>query len=466
MLRGVCWMHVVLMGGHLTYPSFYLTPTVIGILMTQAQPSSSPVINKLPDPVLSDIFVLACRYGEAICMSNQACLAPCYVLSSVSHRWRTIALSTSRIWSSVNALYRAEHLVTHLTRSGEAAIDVFLNLTHLNAPHPVEDLQKSLGLLKIDLHWRRIRSLEVELNEEFYEDSNAAIYSLNSIIDTSPLCNIQTIAVRFTDDSDRLLKIPNFDKPHPRLSLSYSPTLRSVRLDQVYLSLTHVLHTPLPGLQLIEITRVNLGLSNLLYPLLSVSPNLTEMRLRSCSFWHGASDFSQLPSITLAKLETLSIYYVENLVPLSTMLCVCDLPSLKSLVLVVEPFLASMEEESNVNWGTVISRHNTIEKLHIGSFTSEMLAHLQSKMENLNQLIEFKIESDKYMHLGTRRIRYLTLQHLTLQLLETSCCPMLQVLYLEPSLSEKTMESIHELRLKRPSLHVWVRSEGKSSMGA
>ncbi|KAG8710715.1 hypothetical protein FRC09_020969 [Ceratobasidium sp. 395] len=300
--------------------------------MTQTQPPSSPVINKLPDPVLSDIFVLTCRYGEAILMPNRARLASCYVISSVSRRWRMIALSTSRMWSSVNALYRARRLVTHLARSREAAIDVFLNLTHLDAPRPVEDLQNSLGLLKIDSHWRRIRSLEVGLNEDFYGDSNAVIYSLNSVIDTNPSCNFQTIAVRFTDDSDRLLKIPNFDKPHPWLSLPYSPALRSVRLDQVYLSLTHVLHTPLPCLQLVEITRVNLGLSNLLYPLLSVSPNLTEIRLRSCSFWHGASDFTRLPSITLPKLETLSIYYVENLVPLSTILGVCDLPSLKSLV--------------------------------------------------------------------------------------------------------------------------------------
>ncbi|KAG8781166.1 hypothetical protein FRC12_022167 [Ceratobasidium sp. 428] len=434
--------------------------------MTQAQLPSSLLIDIIPDPVLSDIFVLACRYGEAILTPNRARLAFCYVISSVSHRWRMIAMSTSRMWSSVNVLYRAEHLTTHQARSGEVAIDVTLNLTHLNAPHPVEDLQKSLGLLKTDLHWRRIRSLEVGLNEEFYEDSNAAIYSLNNIIDTSPSCNFQAIAVRFTDDGDRLFRIPNFDKPHQRMFLPYSPTLRSVRLDQVSLSLTHVLHTPLPDLQLIEITRVNLGLSNLLYPLLSVSPNLTEMRLRSCSFWHGASDFSQLPSITLAKLETLSIYYVENLVPLSTILRVCDMPSLKSLVIVVEPFLASMEEESNVNWGAVISRHNTIENLHIGGFTSEMLVHLQSKMDNLNKLIQFKIELDKYMHLGTRRIRYLSLQHLTLQLLETSCCPMLQLLHLEPLLSEKTMESIHELRFKRPSLHIWVRSEGKSSMSA
>ncbi|KAG8711090.1 hypothetical protein FRC09_020778, partial [Ceratobasidium sp. 395] len=324
--------------------------------MAQTRPPSSHIIDKLPDPVLSDIFVFACRHGEAISMSNRARLAFCYVLSSVSHRWRMIALSTSKMWSSVNVLYRAEHLATHLARSREIAIDISLNLIHLDAPHPIEDIQKSLDVLRDTGHWGRARSLEVGLSEAFSEVSSAVVDILNSMIDVNPSCNFQTIAVRFTDDDYGFLEIPDIDAIHPELSLPYSPTLQSIRLDQVYLSLTHVLHTPLPDLRLVELTRINLGISNLLYPLLSLSPNLTEMRLSSCSFWHGASDFTQLPSITLPKLETLSIYYADNLVPLGTILQACDLPNLKSLVLVMEPSLAFYDEEWAVDWGAIISR--------------------------------------------------------------------------------------------------------------
>ncbi|KAG8746894.1 hypothetical protein FRC12_014186 [Ceratobasidium sp. 428] len=381
-------------------PLFLLDPNS-GTLMTPAQSPSSSIIDKLPDPVLSDIFVLAYRHGEVISMSNRARLAFCYVISSVSHRWRMIALSTSRMWSSVNVLYRAEHLATHLARSREIAIDISLNLIHLDAPHPVEDIQKSLDVLRDTAHWGRARSLEVGLNKTFSEVSRAVVDSLNSIIVVNLSCNFQTIAVRFTDDDHGFLEIPDIDAIHPELSLPYSPTLQNIRLDQVYLSLTHVLHAPLPDLRLVELTRLNLGLSNLLYPLLSLSPNLTEMRLSSCSFWHGASDFTQLPSITLAKLETLSIYYADNLVPLGTILQACNLPNLKSLVLVMEPSLAFYDEEWAIDWGAIISQYHTLENLHIGGLSSGILAHLHSKMDKMNRLIEFRIGSDSFSHPDT-----------------------------------------------------------------
>ncbi|KAG9123385.1 hypothetical protein FRC07_015011 [Ceratobasidium sp. 392] len=188
--------------------------------MAETRTDSSSPIDILPDSLLSDIFVLTCCYQNNPVMwthtGDGRRLDCCYVLSWVSHRWRAIALSTSRVWCFVVAPRQTEYLAAQLARSGDAPIDVLFDLIYLSKSDILKDIQESLNLLAEKSHWTRIRDLEVELSEDFPNLSNLVVEGISKVVDASPLVNFRDISVRFTDNpGDDNLEVPELDDALP-----------------------------------------------------------------------------------------------------------------------------------------------------------------------------------------------------------------------------------------------------------
>ncbi|KAG9112446.1 hypothetical protein FRC07_007901, partial [Ceratobasidium sp. 392] len=389
--------------------------------MGEMRTNCSPPIDALPDSLLSDIFVLTCyQSSRVVCVTGRGRLECCYVLSWVSRRWRAIALSTSKIWCFLNAPHRVEYLATQLARTGEAPIDVLFDLIYLGADNILKDIEDSLDLLAEKSHWARIRDLDVELMEDLPGLSDLVIEGISKVVDASPVVNFWDICVRYTDDPiNNDLEAPELDETLSALSLPYSPVLRSICLDLVSLSLKNQVSTrSLLCLQQLEFSRMIISLSNLLFPLLALAPNLTEVQISTCWFCPGPDDLTRPPSIALQKLERLSLYRVKGLPALNAVFQVCDMTSLRKIMLVSESSVSFVDEDRTIDWRS-IGRCCTLEELDVGGLSSEFLADLLLQTEKLKGLRRLNIGPD---HMQSP-IEFV--EQLVQKLVDTPCCPAL-----------------------------------------
>ncbi|KAG8718760.1 hypothetical protein FRC08_004426 [Ceratobasidium sp. 394] len=415
--------------------------------MVQTQVSSLSCINTpidcLPEHVLSGIFVLLCRSWSAIDGGWGRIRRPRvpYVLASVSRHWRATALSTSKIWGFVDLSLRSEHLATHLARSKNQPITVNLFL----GEDGNVDVQEALRILGEKQNWARIEHLSIGLGFEGPRVSGPVVEALNNAINANPTGIFQTISVHvmaFNGDMGAGLG-------ELHLRIPQSQTLRSISLIHVALSpMLGIPSSPWLELERVELRYVDVGLQDLLFPLLDLALNLTYLSLNGSRFRHrngtGMSTPRSRHSILLPKLDTLDLCGTGGVTGLNVTFQTLNMPNLRFL-----NFTANgIHRWADIDWDAICHCHR-LEHLHPNGLPSEALIGLLSHIENLPNLRLFVLYSGESTSGEFAR-------QLVGWLLETSHCPMLRNLSIFFPLDSESMGIIEELRGVRPSLKVYV----------
>ncbi|KAG8756673.1 hypothetical protein FRC12_010491 [Ceratobasidium sp. 428] len=149
--------------------------------MPRIQSYANTPFDHLPDPIISNIFVLTWNSWDLVDEAwgdvYESCIP--YVLAAVSRRWRAIALSTSKIWTFVDLSLRAEYLATHLARSKNLRLDVNLALDediHV-------DLRELLHIFEETDSWARTGYLDASLD---LDRISLLVNAINGATDTNP----------------------------------------------------------------------------------------------------------------------------------------------------------------------------------------------------------------------------------------------------------------------------------------
>lgn len=130
--------------------------------------NANSLVSRLPDELLAEIFIIGSEYVEALESESKAKSMMKYVLdvSSVSHVWRRVAISTPSLWTSITYDYPLssddfpdlDGMECHLSRSKIEPLDVAITFE----PRQIGQLKRLLDLLKPQLH--RCRRLEMNLS--------------------------------------------------------------------------------------------------------------------------------------------------------------------------------------------------------------------------------------------------------------------------------------------------------------
>ena len=140
-------------------------------------------IDILPEELLAEIFILQCASNKHGTTATSRCEI---VLSHVSHRWREISTSTSRLWTHIHRRVRQQNLIPisiYLARSKQMALDLFVHVSdqksynwadlHASAKaghfhDPYESLTSFCEL--IEPHISRCRRIELHGENSLEED--------------------------------------------------------------------------------------------------------------------------------------------------------------------------------------------------------------------------------------------------------------------------------------------------------
>ncbi|KAG9123092.1 hypothetical protein FRC07_000237 [Ceratobasidium sp. 392] len=303
-------------------------------------PNPSPVISRymnalvyrLPDTVLSDIFLLVKSASPARGYQSRMPFA----LACVSCRWRVIALSTSALWNCVDVLLPAERAVTHLRRSRQVPIQVWLDVFRAGVNAAV--LEDAFRRLNIDM-WPRVRCLVAMLDYERPQLNRLTVDTLNTVFNaghTGFFHEITLAVIAKFRDSDNI--------------------------------------TP----------------SNEL-----ITPSLVKLSLNACHFRIGSNDSELVrwgSSIPLLKLEEFFLSKIQGILFLDSFFIRLDMPNLRILkfgaVSLSLGFFAR-----RINWGRVF-RNPKIEKLMLEDFSSEAREDLITHIDKLVNLKELEILPD------------------------------------------------------------------------
>ncbi|KAG9092679.1 hypothetical protein FS749_015524 [Ceratobasidium sp. UAMH 11750] len=399
-------------------------------------------INRLPEHVLSSIFVTV-YFGWRINREwngIQQTRVP-YILASVSRHWRTIALSTSRLWDFVDLSLRSEHLATHLARSKNQPIDVELFL----GKDSNVDIQESLRILGERHNWTRVEHLDIGLGSERPRVSGPVVDAVNTAINANPVGIFQTISIHVDRSVDT-------GPGELRLRIPQSQALRRVSLHEVGLSPMLIpSSSPLLELEHVELESVDIGLPDSLFPLLDLAPNLTSLSLGGSRLRTRPGSTTSTPrsghSISLPKLNDLTLHSTRGVAGLNVMFQTLNMPNLRFL-----SFTALVNRQwAGIDWNAICHCHR-LRYLRLAGLTSEALMGLLSHIDMLAQLQALILSPgrpapDEFARQLARR------------LLDTSHCPGLLDLSMYFPLDNGSMGIIEELRSARPSLTVYVESD-------
>ncbi|KAG8712719.1 hypothetical protein FRC08_014170 [Ceratobasidium sp. 394] len=413
--------------------------------MAQTEAASLSCINapidRLPEHVLSSIFVTV-RIGAG--WSNIRRMRVPYILASVSRHWRMTALSTSRLWDFVDLSLRSEHLATHLARSKNQPIKVNIFLGKDGSVN----VQESLRILGEKHNWTRIEHLDITSDLECLTVGGAVIDALNSAINVNPIGIFQTISVHVTGFNGDM----DIGSGELHLRVPQYQTLRR-------LSLVHVALSPIPGvpslpwlgLEHVELKYVDVGLPDLLFPLLDLAPNLTYLSLHGSQLQHRPNTGTSTPrsrySILLPKLDTLHLCGAGGVAGLNVTFQTLNMPNLRFLDLTAN----GSHRWADIDWNAICHCRG-LKRLRLTGLSSEALIGLLSHIGRLTALQSFMLfpgqsTSDEFA------------RQLAGWLLETSHCPTLLDLSIFFPLDSGSMGIIGELRGVRPSLEVYVEPD-------
>ncbi|KAG8775897.1 hypothetical protein FRC12_001216 [Ceratobasidium sp. 428] len=413
--------------------------------MSRIQSYANTPFDHLPDPIISDIFVLIWNswdlVDEAWGDAHESCIP--YVLAAVSRRWRTIALSTSKIWTFVDLSFRAEYLATHLARSKNLRLDVSLALDE----DIRVDLRELLHIFEETDSWARIGYLDASLD---LDRISLLVNAINGATDTNPISPFRGISIA-TITRDHGTRITSGQL---NIHIPQSQTLCRISLDHVTLPLTPDLPlSPLPGLQHFELKSVEITLPDSLLPFLELTPNLEHLTLKYCRVRSTPSITTSIVrprhSIALVKLNSLNLLGAEGVAGLNLLFHTLDMPQLRHLTLCTY----SDRPWTHLNWEAVC-QSRALRYLVLQGFSSEALAGLLLHIELLNQLEGFELNHsllaapDEFAGQFVRK------------LLDLSSCPRLSVLIISFPLKDEHTETMKALRHTRPELYMLVELDG------
>ena len=142
-------------------------------LKNELEPKLHAPVNRLPDDILSDIFLLGLREAHAGDETFEKPQRYQGLISLVCHRWRTIIEGTPLAWANITVLDRHPFATTKrfLRLSGTCLINIAINWSGfplyeddlvLNA-HNVDEMSGLFGLVLPEAH--RWRSLSVAIED-------------------------------------------------------------------------------------------------------------------------------------------------------------------------------------------------------------------------------------------------------------------------------------------------------------
>ncbi|KAG9087020.1 hypothetical protein FRC07_012932, partial [Ceratobasidium sp. 392] len=412
-------------------------------------------IDCLPAPILSDIFILTCYTWDvsdrAWREANIRQMRIPYVLASVSRRWHAIAVSTSKIWDHVDLSLRPQFLATHLARSKNLPIDVYLILGE-NSNFRFEE---SLRILKEKNTWARMRFLAAMLGLERPAIGSRFIDAFNNAMDNTPSAIFQTISMVIIAEDGVI------EAEHGKLHIYVprSQALRDVGLAGVSLSPAprSLPSTTLPQLKCLQLDSTNIRLLDQLLPSLELASNLIYLSLHGCQLQSGfVTTATPRPrhSILLEKLHTLKLDNIEGTVELNMAFQTLDMPNLRVLTFSDD----WSHHDANLDW-KAICHCRALRSLRLTRFPTDTLAELLEHIDTLGQLERFMLypgyapSTDNFAEQFIHR------------LFETSYCPKLRDLDIFYSLNTESVESITELRSIRPSLDIRLSEDESDNEG-
>ncbi|KAG9086711.1 hypothetical protein FS749_003434 [Ceratobasidium sp. UAMH 11750] len=408
--------------------------------------SSQALVDILPDSILSDIFL----HVKSACTGWDHQIRTPFALATVSRRWRTIALSTSRLWDFLDVLLPNERATTHLVRSSHAPMKVWLDIFHANMN--TTTLTNIFHARGTDI-WTRAYDLGIMLDYERPKLSKLTMDTLNGVIDAGHHGVFQKITIVVVIDCFD----PDEVEPDTELCLYLpdSPILRSLCLEQVALSLKHLSHvSSLPLLQELELKRIYIDMEDLLFPLLSLVPNLVKLSLDSCDIFLVPVPAERPKiSIPLSKLEKLTLRKTRSLHSLNILFKTLEMPHIRTLKFGVGP-TAWVFPPRAIDRG-VVFRHHTLEKLELEGFSPEIMEDLVKHIDKLDNLKKLEVLSDDPCDWVDFPF------DLANKLLWTSHCPVLQEVQLpwNEQLDPDSWETLKNLKTDRPSLHIYLDME-------
>ncbi|KAG8708641.1 hypothetical protein FRC08_018791 [Ceratobasidium sp. 394] len=412
-----------------------------------------PPIDRLPSPILSDIFILTCHVASR---QRHAHGRVPYVLAAVSRFWRMVALSTPMLWNFFDAVLSPECVSIHLERSGILPLDVSLDTSSAYKsgvfPGPLwridaDAFKKSLDLLHDN--WARIRHLDVSLITNKHED--LVVDTFNDAIKVCDNHSLRSIFVHASpyDENGRYSR-PDTEM---QLFLPHSDTLCRIELNGVDLCLTPRPYTcSLLGLRELDLcSQSTIYLSNTLFPMLELLPNLSYLSL--CG--HTLTDNWITPRrperlISLPMLETLRLVEIGGQTHLNYLLQTLDIPRLRLLRCFNNPDMG----EGLV----VVMRQCKLEVLElIGPYCVRAVDAAFSNADSLGELKRLVALQDVEGPPSG------FVESLARRLCKVAYFPMLEYLRVPCLRDQESVKAIDKLRSTRPSLEIEVESEPEYS---
>jgi hypothetical protein len=390
-------------------------------------------INRLPDHVLANIFLIANHRNHSFGVPPFP-----YVVSFVCPLWRRVALSTPRLWDFISLSPRIERLSTHLMRSRNVPIDVSINLDDVD--FGANDLEQNLELLMN--HWSRIRNLQIILSEP--DDAELVLDALNDKTKATSKCILEDVCVSLIGDIDNS-QYGGYENVELDLLLPISQRLRRIELRGANLfPMRYRSTTTLLLLQELNIQGAPfMPLSDGLFRLLELMPNLTVLSLTDCNLGYDESTATR--TILLSKIDSLSLYDVNGAKSLNVLLRKLDMPNLRSFTFATG---LVFNLGAKMDWDAV-SRYHKLEKLHLGGYLGGDIDQVLSCLDKLDKLRELQLFRSDEFH-GHDMI----IKKLARKLSSTSCCPRLEDLYIVFELDRKSLEALDGVKSARPLLKI------------
>ncbi|KAG9008060.1 hypothetical protein FRB90_009135, partial [Tulasnella sp. 427] len=154
--------------------------------IARAQAFFAP-IRKLPDELLTDVFLIIWASGDTKCA---------WALATVNRKWRRVALSIPRLWSTIQlktntAICPAETIRLWLERSGTAPLDVDITLTRTPGSSPIPERSHSSSRRRL------MHSVHAHHLSSFWSGAGPSNHGLSSL---SPSQMIQSASSRNDDN--------------------------------------------------------------------------------------------------------------------------------------------------------------------------------------------------------------------------------------------------------------------------
>ncbi|KAG8955363.1 hypothetical protein FRC04_008714 [Tulasnella sp. 424] len=250
------------------------------VKIAKAQAFFAP-IRKMPDELLGDVFLIIWASGDKKCA---------WKLATVNRKWRNVALSIPRLWSTIQlktntAICPAETIRLWLERSGNVPLDVDITLMYQSSSSRNDDNSGSgsdiaWGYIVFDYliknlnRWKRFRFL--------FNSSFPSIKALDEVKGKAPL--LEEFVVGSNDNplvaaNDHWHWLPSGD-PRPLNTPSSTPKLKTLELRYVPFRYSSPMLRNLSSLKLTNGSVGTQGLTlNRVITMLSASPRLESLEL-------------------------------------------------------------------------------------------------------------------------------------------------------------------------------------------